>query len=131
MITFQSVGPLSAAPLVLVRNQPSHLADNEEASLPNILTDQGKSGVRPPLKWAGGKRWQLHHLRPLWANHQQRRLVEPFCGGLAVALGLMPARAVLNDLNPHVINFYRWVQRGLTVSIALANTSRRYYALRT
>ena len=29
---------------------------------------------RPPLKWAGGKRWQ----------------VEPFAGGLAVTLGLHP-----------------------------------------
>jgi len=31
-------------------------------------------------------------------------LVEPFCGGLAVTLGLRPARALLNDANPHVIN---------------------------
>src|SRR5689334_24073563 len=66
--------------------------------------------LRPPLKWAGGKRWQLPHLRPLWARHTHRRLVEPFCGGLAVAIGLSPARALLNDANPHVINFYRWLQ---------------------
>jgi hypothetical protein len=44
--------------------------------------------ARPPLKWAGGKRWQLPALRPIWAHHAARRLVEPFCGGLAVALGL-------------------------------------------
>ena len=31
-----------------------------------------------------------------------RRLVEPFCGGLAVALGLEPERALLNDVNPHL-----------------------------
>ena len=53
--------------------------------------------LRPPLKWAGGKRWQVPHLQPLWELHSHRRLVEPFCGGLAVALGLMPERALLND----------------------------------
>jgi DNA adenine methylase len=70
---------------------------------------------RPPLKWAGGKRWQVPHLRPMWEPHSRRRLVEPFCGGLAVTLGLLPERALLNDANPHLINFYRWLQQGLHV----------------
>jgi DNA adenine methylase len=81
----------------------------------------------PPLKWAGGKRWQLPHLRALWRAHTHRRLVEPFCGGLAVTMGLTPERALLNDVNPHVINFYRWVVRGLTISEPLVNTRRAYY----
>src|SRR5947207_13791191 len=76
----------------------------------------------PPLKWAGGKRWQVPVLRPLWQAHAHRRLVEPFCGGLATALGLLPERALLNDLNPHVINFYRWLKRGLHVCVAMENT---------
>lgn len=77
--------------------------------------------ARPPLKWPGGKRWQLKHLLPLWQPHHHRRLVEPFCGGLAVALGLQPGRALLNDVNPHLINFYRWLQRGLRVRVPLRN----------
>lgn len=84
----------------------------------------------PPLKWAGGKRWQLPVLAPLWAPHRHRRLVEPFCGGLAVALGLQPARALLNDVNPHLVNFYRWLQRGLQVDVELANDRDVYYAHR-
>ncbi|WP_110173976.1 DNA adenine methylase [Luteitalea pratensis] len=87
--------------------------------------------LTPPLKWAGGKRWQLPVLRPLWAGYQHRRLVEPFCGGLAVPLGLRPATALLNDLNPHLVNFYRWVQRGLSVDVALENVRDLYYAHRT
>jgi DNA adenine methylase len=83
--------------------------------------------VRPPLKWAGGKRWQVPHLRTLWAPHARRRLVEPFCGGLAVALGLGPDRALLNDANPHLINFYRWLQRGLETDLVMANDERQYY----
>ncbi|MBU0493425.1 MAG: Dam family site-specific DNA-(adenine-N6)-methyltransferase [Chloroflexi bacterium] len=65
----------------------------------------------PPLKWAGGKRWLVPLLRELWAPHAQRRLVEPFVGGLAVALGLQPRAALLNDINPHLVNFYRWLQQ--------------------
>ena len=83
--------------------------------------------LRPPLKWAGGKRWQVPHLRPLWEPHRQRRLVEPFCGGLAVALGLMPERAVLNDANPHLINFYRWLQRGLRIKLPMENDEALFY----
>lgn len=67
----------------------------------------------PPLKWAGGKRWLVPRLRPLWQAYRDHRLVEPFCGGLAVALGLRPRRALLNDINPHLINFYRHLQAGL------------------
>jgi DNA adenine methylase len=77
--------------------------------------------LRPPLKWAGGKRWQVPHLQVLWAPHAHRRLVEPFCGGLAVALGLRPERALLNDVNPHLINFYRWLQRGLRIELQMEN----------
>lgn len=77
--------------------------------------------LAPPLKWAGGKRWLVPRLAELYAPHRHRRLVEPFCGGLAVALALRPERALLNDINPHLINFYRWVQRGLRVEIPLVN----------
>lgn len=84
----------------------------------------------PPLKWAGGKRWQLRRLRVLWENHSHRRLVEPFCGGLSVALGLMPERALVNDINPHLINFYRWLRRGLSVDIPFSNSKTYYYARR-
>jgi DNA adenine methylase len=86
--------------------------------------------LAPPLKWAGGKRWQVPILEPLWRPHAHRRLVEPFCGGLAVALGLRPERALLNDVNPHVIAFYRWLQRGLRIDLPLENDEARYYAHR-
>lgn len=86
--------------------------------------------VRPPLKWAGGKRWQIPYLQPLWAPHAHRRLVEPFCGGLAVTLGLMPQRALLNDINPRLINFYRWLRRGLRVDFPLQHDRAAFYSHR-
>ena len=86
--------------------------------------------VRPPLKWAGGKRWQVQHIFPFWAGAGDRRLVEPFAGGLAVTLGLRPRRALLNDVNPHLINFYRWLKRGLTIKGKFDQTEKGYYRAR-
>src|ERR1700745_823702 len=80
-----------------------------------------KPPLGPPLKWAGGKRWLLRHLAPLWQPNASRRYVEPFCGGLAAALGLRPERALLNDVNPHLINFYRQLQSGLQITIETRN----------
>jgi DNA adenine methylase len=101
-----------------------------EAFLDASAAVQTHGALRPPLKWAGGKRWQVRHLRPLWEPHQDRRLVEPFCGGLAVTLSLRPSKALLNDVNPHVVNFYRWLQRGLTIAFRMANHENTYYTLR-
>jgi len=84
-------------------------------------------GLRPPLKWAGGKRWLVPALKPIWEAHRQRRLVEPFCGGLAVTLGLMPQQALLNDISPHAINFYRWLKQGLQAGGAMHNDEQHYY----
>jgi DNA adenine methylase len=86
--------------------------------------------LRPPLKWAGGKRWLVPHLRTLWHGHENRRLVEPMCGGLAVTLGLLPRRALLNDINPHAINFYRRLKRGLRVTLPMRNDAQLYYRYR-
>jgi DNA adenine methylase len=93
--------------------------------LPEIRFTSGE--LKPPLKWAGGKRWLVPTLEPIWKKHSHRRLVEPFCGGLAVALGLSPVRALLNDVNPHLMSFYRWLKRGLTITIPLENDEALYY----
>ena len=85
---------------------------------------------RPPLKWPGGKRWLVPHLLPLWQPHHHRRLVEPFCGGLAVSLGLQPSCAHLNDVNPHLINFYNWLQRGLRSTLPMRNSRTVFDAYR-
>jgi DNA adenine methylase len=83
--------------------------------------------LKPPLKWAGGKRWLVPHVRPLWQSFRDRRYVEPFCGGLALPLNFVPRHALLNDMNPHVINFYHQLQRGLTVEIETLNDRALYY----
>lgn len=84
-----------------------------------------------PLKWAGGKRRLVEpYLRPLWKGNEHRVFVEPFVGAMSVALGLRPERAVLNDLNPHLINFLRELKRGLKITIPLLYDEDYYYAAR-
>ena len=63
----------------------------------------------------------------MWREHAERRLVEPFCGGLAVALGLRPRRALLNDANPHLVNFYEQIKNGLSLTVEARNEAAAYY----
>ena len=99
-------------------------------AVPPTASAKSADAPRSPLKWAGGKRWQLPHLIEHWARENHRRLVEPFCGGLAVTLGLIPEWALLNDINPHLINFYRWLRRGLVITVPMHNVEACYYTHR-
>ena len=87
-------------------------------------------GLRPPLKYPGGKRLLAPTVRALWLKSDTRRLVEPFSGGLSISLGIQPDRALLNDRNPHVINFYQCIKKGLKIDLAMKNEERFYYKRR-
>jgi DNA adenine methylase len=96
-----------------------------------VPREESDAAPKPPLKWAGGKRWLVPHLAPLWQPHASRRYVEPFCGGLAAPLGLQPERALLNDINPHLINFYTHLQRGLSITVEMKNDEQVFYRHRS
>jgi DNA adenine methylase len=83
--------------------------------------------MRPPLKWAGGKRWLVPHILPIWEKHKNKRLVEPFAGGLAITLGLMPKKALINDINEHLINFYNQIKADFDINIETENDKDTYY----
>ncbi len=89
--------------------------------------------IDSPLKWPGGKRWILNHLRSHYDG--KRRLVDPFSGGLSIPLGLKPDRCMFSDANVPLMNFWRWVQHGLeyddNTGIEFANDRAIYYENRT
>ena len=59
--------------------------------------------MKPFIQWAGGKAQLLSKLKvPLSYN----RYFEPFIGGGALLLNLAPKNAVINDINPDLINLY-------------------------
>lgn len=93
--------------------------------------DDFQAELAPVLKWAGGKRWLVPRLAKIYADCGRPRLVEPFVGGMAVALALRPRRAILNDINPHLINFYRCLQTGLFSKLTMKNDSQCFYRHRS
>lgn len=108
---------------------PAQTVANAQTSALSATPDS--DSLKPPLKWAGGKRWLLPELAPIWESQSHRRYVDPFCGGLAAPLGLRPERALLNDINPHLINFYIQLQRGLELTIEMKNEEDRFYGHRS
>ena len=92
--------------------------------------DNNSIQAPPPLKWAGGKRWFLPHIRPYWERYSHLRLTELFCGGLAVALGLNLKKALLNDINQPLIHFFKILKKGFFISSPLKNSEEYYYQSR-
>lgn len=62
--------------------------------------------MNPVVKWTGGKRGEIPHLKPHYPPAFSR-IVEPFAGGAAVAWDLDGMPAIINDVNQDLIRFYR------------------------
>lgn len=66
----------------------------------------------PFLRWAGGKQSLCKHLFRFVPQHNKNTTYwEPFLGGGALFFALDISRAVLSDLNPHLIECYKAVRR--------------------
>ena len=59
--------------------------------------------LRPPLKWAGGKRWLVPNLTRAWDVHRHRRLGEPVCGGLGGGAGVSTTGKPPWENKPHPV----------------------------
>jgi DNA adenine methylase len=66
------------------------------------------SCVAPFVKWAGGKRQLLSQIKERMPK-QYNNYFEPFVGGGAVICELLPANALINDINKALINAYRQI----------------------
>ena len=83
--------------------------------------------LSPILKWAGGKTWLAPIINQVLKNNPPNsRIVELFCGGAGMSFGLNRPFTHLNDSNSHLINFYRQVKDGLSVSIFMENSVDAY-----
>ncbi len=86
------------------------------------------------LKWAGGKRWIVPILSPLVSRFNDVPLIELFAGGAALSFALERKEAILNDKNPHLINFYLQIQRGMdifSIGVEFKNDKETFYKNRT
>lgn len=64
------------------------------------------SNIAPFVKWAGGKRQLLPQIKERMPQ-SYNNYFEPFVGGGAVVLELLPANALINDINGALINAYK------------------------
>ena len=93
-----------------------------------LMTRQ-KLNARPFLKWAGGKRQLLEHIRPLIPASYDR-LIEPFMGGAAVFFDQQPDSGWLNDINAELVNCYQIVRddvEALIEDLARHRYERSYF----
>lgn len=85
-------------------------------------------GPKPFLKWPGGKRQLLPTLRQYLPP--MRTYYEPFVGAGALLFSLQPQRAVVNDVNPELINCYRVIRdhsEALIAELSRHRNERDYF----
>ncbi len=94
---------------------------------------QKKILTQPFLKWAGGKRQLIPAIRK-YLPKTFNVYYEPFVGAGALLFELQPKNAVINDVNPELINCYKVIKE---LSIDLIedlkkhqNTKEYFYAIR-
>lgn len=67
--------------------------------------------ITPFLKWVGGKRQLLPHIKELIPSKKTyKTYMEPFIGGGAVFFDLQPSKAIINDYNKELINAYNVIK---------------------
>ncbi|MFC7207600.1 DNA adenine methylase [Comamonas endophytica] len=85
------------------------------------------------LRWAGSKRRILPELRSI-APLDFGRYLEPFAGSAVLFFEILPARAVLGDLNPEIFATYSAIRDNpldvLYYLSSIPQTSEAYYTLR-
>ncbi|MFC2152792.1 DNA adenine methylase [Bacteroidota bacterium] len=65
--------------------------------------------MKPLVKYRGGKSKEIHHI----INHIPKfegRYIEPFFGGGALYFHLEPKKAIINDINSKLMDFYKGVK---------------------
>jgi DNA adenine methylase len=67
-------------------------------------------GVRPFLKWTGGKQWLTFVLRDVLLDLGDPYYFEPFLGGGSVFFSLQPSSSYLSDSNSDLVATYRAVR---------------------
>ena len=66
----------------------------------------------PPIKSQGIKTKLVPWIRQVVPKNIKGRWIEPFMGTGVVAFNIAPKKAILSDINPHLINFYNSISNG-------------------
>ncbi|MHC1591724.1 MAG: DNA adenine methylase [Candidatus Helarchaeales archaeon] len=67
--------------------------------------------MKTPLKWVGGKGRIIKKMLDYIDLSDIDTIVEPFCGSCAFTFFVEPPHAILSDVNEHLINFWKCLQK--------------------
>lgn len=101
----------------------------------NYFVDQ-TNGMKPLLKWSGGKYDELKYIRPYCLNHNEVSLyIEPFVGAGAVFFDREYDKNVISDVHSDLVNFYQQIKNGNSKNIynlvlSFPITEEGYYHIR-
>lgn len=82
--------------------------------------------MRPILKYRGGKSREISEF-VRYIPGEYNRYIEPFLGGGAVYFYLEPEQAIINDINPKLMSFYKDVKNNFTRLQAELGTLQQEY----
>ncbi len=68
--------------------------------------------LKPIVKWSGGKSDEISKFIEHIPQKDIDLFIEPFSGGAAVFFYLTPKKAVINDVHPALITFYKQIKKG-------------------
>lgn len=88
-----------------------------------------KKRIYPPLKWVGGKT-QLRDEIVTKLPKSFNTYFEPFFGGGAILFEVQPIKAVINDLNSELINYYKVIKDNseeLIIDLRKHKNEHEYY----
>ena len=81
--------------------------------------------MKPIIKWVGGKQGSLQYIREMLPpdfDPNKQMYYEPFLGGGAVLLDLIPKQAIVSDINPELINMYNQIKYNVDSVITYLRT---------
>lgn len=82
--------------------------------------------LHPLIKWIGGKTQLLVKLRSMMPK-EYHTYFEPFAGGAALYGNICPKSAVINDINPRLINLYNAVKSDTDNLISLLDNLQNQF----
>ena len=101
------------------KNEITKINSNKLLKLHNTMTEDNLP-LRPLVKWSGGKADEIKLFEKYIPKY--KTYIEPFVGGGAVYFHLNPKKAIINDIHPELIAFYREILTFvIPLSVALYN----------
>jgi len=130
----------ASAPFVMSPQTSKNRSDYRGAASEKTLDIQQFSSLpesiplidtaKPFLKWLGSKRWAVNKVKQMYLPHRHRRLVDLTVGSGALPLAIQPNQVLACDVNPQLINLWRWVQQNGKFTIALRSEEVYFYEQR-